>query len=113
MLPFILYIINPCAGSCSYLHIINPCSGSWSLYSTLLIPAQGHGVISTLLISVQGHGVISTLLIPVWCHGVCSLINGETLLEVRSELRSDALLATTIDFSGIRTHDSLCANPVF
>ena len=81
--------------------------------STLLIPAQGHGVISTLLISVQGHGVISTLLIPVWCHGVCSLINGETLLEVRSELRSDALLATTIDFSGIRTHDSLCANPVF
>jgi len=31
-------------------------------------------------------------------------------LELRSELRSDALPATTIDFSGIRTHDSLRAN---
>jgi len=31
--------------------------------------------------------------------GVFSLVNRGTLLELRSELRSDALLATTIDFS--------------
>ena len=32
---------------------------------------------------------------------VCSLVNRETLLELRSELRSDALSATTIDLSGL------------
>jgi len=26
------------------LHITNPCAGSWSLYSTLLIPVWGRGV---------------------------------------------------------------------
>jgi len=60
-----------CAGSWSRL----PCAGSWNLYSILLIPVRGHGV--------------------------CSLVNRETLLELRSDLRSDAHPATTIDFSGI------------
>jgi len=55
-------------------HIINPCEGSWSLYSTLLIPMRGHGV--------------------------CSLVDRKTLLTLRSELRSVALPATIIDFSG-------------
>jgi len=54
-----------------------------------------------------------TLIIPVRARGVCSLVKRETLLELRSELRSDALPATTIDFSGIRTHGSLRANRVF
>ena len=35
---------------------------------------------------------------PVRGHGVCSQINRETLLELRSELRLDALPVTTIDF---------------
>jgi len=70
----------------SYLHIINP---------------------------LRGCGVNSTLLIPVRGRGVCSLVNREILLQLRSELRSDALLATTIDFSGIRTHKSLHASCVF
>jgi len=43
----------------------------------------------------------SMLLIPVRGRGVCSLVNRKTLLELRSELRSDALSVTTIDFSGI------------
>ena len=34
------------------------------------------------------------LIFPV----VCSLVNRETLLELRSELRSDAFLVTIIDF---------------
>ena len=34
-------------------------------------------------------------------HGVCSLVSRETSLELRSELWSDALLVTIIDFSGI------------
>ena len=38
------------------------------------------------------------------------MVNRETLSEHRSEYRLDALPATTVDFSGIRTHDSLCAN---
>jgi len=41
------------------------------------------------------------LLLPVRGRGACSLVNRETLLELRSELRSDALPVTTIDFSGI------------
>jgi len=69
------------------LHIINPCAGSLSLYSTSLIPVRGRGV--------------------------CSLVNRETLLELRSELRSDALTATTIDFSRIQIHDSLRVSRVF
>jgi len=32
-------------------------------------------------------------LIPVLGHGICSLVNGETLLDLRGELRSDAFLA--------------------
>ena len=50
------------------LHIITPCTGWWSLYSTLLISERGRGV--------------------------CSLVNRETLLDLKSELRSDALPAT-------------------
>jgi len=38
---------------------------------------------------------------PVQGQGVRSLVNQETLLELRSELRSDALPVTTIDFFGI------------
>jgi len=35
----------------------------------------------------------------------------DTLLEFRSELRPDALPATTIDFPGIQTHSNpLCGN---
>ena len=36
--------------------------------------------------------------IPCAGRGVCALVNRETLLELRSELRSVALSATTIDF---------------
>ena len=57
------------------LHIITPCTGSWSSYSTLFIPVR--------------------------VCGICSLVNKETLLELRSESRLDALRATAIDFSGI------------
>jgi len=46
-------------------------------------------------------------------HGACSLVNRETLLELRNELRLDALPVTTIDCSGIRTRDSPSANRVF
>ena len=56
---------------------------------------------------------ISTLLITVRCHGVCSLVNGETVLELWSELRSNELPVTTIDFSAIGAHDLLRANCVF
>jgi len=38
---------------------------------------------------------------PVRGRGVCSMVNRETLSEHRSELRSDALPATTGDFSRI------------
>jgi len=62
---------------------------------------------------VRGCRVISTLLFPARDHGVCSLVNKETLSELRSELRSDALPVTNIDSSGIQTHDSLCVNRVF
>jgi len=55
----------------------------------------------------------STLLIPVRRRGICSLVNGATLSELMSELRSDAFPATTIDFPGIRTRDSPRANRVF
>jgi len=55
------------------LHIINPYAGSWSF--------------------LPGYR--------------------ETLLELRGELRSDALPAITIDFSEIRTLDSQRANRVF
>jgi len=34
----------------------------------------------------------------------------ETLLELRSELRSDALSVTTIEFTGIQIHYPLFAN---
>jgi len=42
----------------------------------------------------------------------CSMVNRETLSEQRSELRSDALPATTIDFSGFEptTH---CAQMMY
>ena len=38
---------------------------------------------------------------PVRGHGVCSLVNEDTLLELRSKLTSDAFPVTTGDFSGI------------
>ena len=65
---------------------INHCAGLWGLYSALLIPVRGRLV--------------------------CSLVDRETLLGLMSELRSNALPATTIDFSRIRTQDSLRANRV-
>ena len=55
----------------------------------------------------------STLLMPVRVHGVCSLVSREILSEGRSELRSGALPATTIDFSGIRISESLHTNGIF
>ena len=36
----------------------------------------------------------------------------EAWLELRSEVRSDALLSTTVDFSGIWTHDWLRATRI-
>ena len=57
--------------------------------------------------------MFSTLLISVRDSAVCSLVNWETLLKQGSELRSNGLPVTTVDFSGIRTHDSLRANHVF
>jgi len=53
-----------------------------------------------------------TLLIAVR-QGAHSLVKRETLLKLRRELRLDALLAATIDFSGIQTHNSLRAYCVF
>ena len=54
----------------------------------------------------------STLLIPVRGCGVFSLVNRETLLELRSELRSDALPVTTIYFPDIRTHAACESRPL-
>ena len=45
--------------------------------------------------------------------GVRFLVNRETLLELRSGLRSDALPAITIDLSGIWTYDLLNTNRVY
>ena len=107
------------------------------LYSTLLnplrmvefiLPLSLYGVVEFMLplFAVGGRGVYtpaircrglwslySTLLIPVLGRGVFYLVNREILLELGSKSRSDALSATTIDLSGIRTHDSLRANHVF
>ena len=44
---------------------------------------------------------------PVRDRGICSLVNRDTLLELRSEWRSDALPVSTIDFSGFWTQDPL------
>jgi len=55
----------------------------------------------------------TTLLTPVRGCGVCSLVNGETSVKLKSKLKLDALVATTIDFSEIRTYDSLSANRIF
>jgi len=55
----------------------------------------------------------STLFTLVRGRGVYFLVNREIWLELRSESRSDALPATTIDYFGIRTHDSPHANRVF
>jgi len=55
----------------------------------------------------------SALLNPMQGREVFSLGNKETLLVLRSELRSGAIPVTTIDFFGIRTRDSLRANRVF
>jgi len=54
----------------------------------------------------------STVLIPVRGLEVHWLVGIETLLELRSELRLDALPDTTIEFSGIQIHKSLRANTV-
>ena len=49
---------------------------------------------------------------PVYDHGVCSLVIKETLLELRSELRSDTLPVPNITFLGFEpmTH---CAQIVY
>ena len=51
----------------------------------------------------------------ILCNGSWSLLPGlqESSLELKIELKSDALLVTTIDFSGLQTHDSLHTNRVF
>ena len=61
------------------------------------IPRTAHGVY-TPDIPCTGHGVYTP---DIPCTGSWSLVNRETLSELRSELRSDALFVTTIDFSGI------------
>jgi len=38
------------------------------------------------------------------------MVNKDTLSELNGELTVAAILVTTIDFSGIRTHDSLSHN---
>jgi len=43
----------------------------------------------------------------VWGREFRSLVNRETFLERRSELGLDTISVTTIDISGIRTHNSL------
>jgi len=63
-----------------------PCTGSWSLYSRYSL----YRVVEFIL-----------PILPVQGHGVCSLVNREMNLELRSELRSNTLPATTIDFSRI------------
>lgn len=46
-------------------------------------------------------------------HSLCGvMVDRETLLGLRTELRLDALFFILIDFSGIRIHDSLRANHV-
>ena len=45
--------------------------------------------------------------------GVSEFANAVTLSMLRSESRSDALPATMMNFSGLRTHDSLHAHSVF
>jgi len=101
-----------------------------SLYGVVesILPLSLYGVVEFMLplFAVGGRGVYtpaircrglwslySTLLIPVLGRGVFYLVNREILLELGSKSRSDALSATTIDLSGIRTHDSLRANHVF
>jgi len=45
-------------------------------------------------------------------HRVVSLVNRETLSNLKRKLRSDALPANTIDYSWIRNHDSSHTNCV-
>jgi len=99
-----------------------PCMGSWSVYSRyslyqvvecilLIFPVRGRGVGSP----VRGHGVYTP---NTPCMGSWSVYSRYSLYGVvelahwltGSELRSDALPVTTIDFFGIRTHDSLRAS---
>ena len=92
------------------MHITFPCAGSWSLYRTLLFPVPGRGVYTLRYYSLRR--VVKFILhITIPCLG--RVVNVETLLESRSELRSDALPVATIDFSEIRTDDSLSTNHVF
>ena len=98
------------------LHITNPCVGSWSLYSTLLIPGQARGVytphyqplcgVMEFILHITNPwagswSLYSALSISVRGRGVCSLVNRETLLELRSEFRLDALPAVTMRSSGL------------
>jgi len=56
----------------------------------------------------------STVWFAVRGHGVCSLANNrETLLELRGDLRSDALLATTIDLFLWSDPTIHCAHAVY
>jgi len=93
-----------------------PCTGSQSLYSRnslfgvaeFILPKFPVTGSQSLYSRNSLFGVAEFMLpkFPVLGRGGCSLVNRETVLELRSELRSDALPATTIGFSGIRTHDS-------
>ena len=56
--------------------------------------------------------IYSRKLFSVRRHGISSPVNRETLLELSSELRSDALPVTILDFSKIQTHDKQCKNHV-
>jgi len=102
------------------LRSIIPCIGLWSLYSAVPFHVWGCGVytpqyhslyrvvefILRSTIPCMGlWSLYSTVPFPVWGCGVCSLVNRESLLQLRSELRSDVLLVTPL--SGMRTHNSL------
>jgi len=71
-----------------------------------------HQLLSQELDSIDGKDfrLYSPLSIPVRGHGGCSRVNKETSLVLKSGLWSEGFTTTSIDLSGIGTHDSLRAN---
>ena len=71
---------------------------------------QGCDLPSRLACRECSHPLGTVDMIPVRGCRVHSLVNMESLLELRSESSLNVLLVTTIGFSGIRSHNSLHAN---
>ena len=89
-----------------YTHLFCFC-----LYFQIIIPSAGSGSFPP----VENYFVNKTfaLTMPLMQNKIYFPLQ-RTFLKLRSELRSDAFLATTIiDFFGIRIHDSLRSNHVF